>query len=264
MSRVIDVDSHWTFAWEFKPAKGPLAKFADDLPRTQDLLAWFFAGDLIEALPEEARPDPALLFGLPAGEEVPEHWRRLQHTGKVSDRIEWMDRIGIEFALVNPGGYGSTFPLIRDANRRAQFVCAANDVLLEVLDGHTARCSPISVIDLVDLDAAVAEMTRMRGHGSRASCCWLALSRACSSMVTLSSCSTCTAAVGFSSPCCAATTSHRQLCVPPWPALVVGMPCSIWVTAAVARTAVCCTWVMEVSLMASHWKKIGPLPHVMG
>ena len=168
MGRVIDVDSHWTFAWEFEPSKGPLAKFADDLPRTQDLLAWFFAGDLIEALPEHARPDPAWLFGLPAGEEIPEHWRKLQQTGKPADRIEWMDRIGIEFALVNPGGYGSTFPLIRDEKKRAQFVRAANDVLVEVLDGHTQRCSPISVIDLADLDGAVAEMTRMRGLGSRA------------------------------------------------------------------------------------------------
>jgi predicted TIM-barrel fold metal-dependent hydrolase len=168
MGRVIDTDSHWTFAWEFEPAKGPLARFCEDLPRAQDLLAWFFAGDLIEALPEGARPDPAWLFGLPAGEEIPEHWRRLQHTGKAADRIEWMDRIGIEFALVNPGGYGSTFPLIKDASRRAQFVRAANDVLLEVLDGHTHRCSPISVIDLVDIDAAVAEMTRMRAAGSRA------------------------------------------------------------------------------------------------
>ena len=34
MRQVIDVDSHWTFAWEFEPSKGPLAKFADDLPRT--------------------------------------------------------------------------------------------------------------------------------------------------------------------------------------------------------------------------------------
>ncbi|MCB2047713.1 MAG: amidohydrolase family protein [Novosphingobium sp.] len=168
MSRVIDVDSHWTFAWEFEPARGPLAKFAQDLPRTQDLLAWFFAGDLIEALPEDLRPDPRVLFGLPEGEEIPEHWRRLQHTGKPADRIEWMDRVGIDFALVNPGGYGSTFPLIENRKTRADFICAANDVLLETLDGYTSRCSPIAVVDLEDIDGAIAEMTRMRTHGSRA------------------------------------------------------------------------------------------------
>lgn len=168
MGHVIDVDSHWTFEWEFEPAKGPLAQFADDLPRTQDLLAWFFAGDLIEALPENLRPDPALLFGLPAGQDIPDHWKRLQQTGKPADRVEWMDRIGIEFSLVNPGGYGSTYPLIRDGKKRAGFVRAANDVLVETLDGYTDRCSPIAVIDMIDLDRAIAEMTRMRGLGSRA------------------------------------------------------------------------------------------------
>ena len=101
MGRVIDTDSHWTFAWEFEPSKGPLASFSEDLPRAQDLLAWFFAGDLIEALPEGARPDPAWLFGLPAGEEIPEHWRRLQHTGKAThlmqQRLSFCNALILEF-----------------------------------------------------------------------------------------------------------------------------------------------------------------------
>ena len=168
MAKVIDVDTHWTFAWEFQLAKGPLAPFVQDFPEPMALLAWFFCGDLIEALPAGQRPDPRKLFGLPEGKKIPDHWERLQVTEKVADRIAWMDRIGIDFTLVNPGGYGSTFHMIPDGKQRWRFIRAANDVLLDVLDGQTDRISPISVVDLGDLDAAIAELTRMRAAGSRA------------------------------------------------------------------------------------------------
>lgn len=168
MASVIDVDTHWTFPWEFEPAKGPLARFATDLPDTLDLIAWFFVGDLIAALPAGERPDPRKLFNVPEGRSVPAHWERVIASETPANRIAWMDKVGIDFALVNPGGYGSTIPLIADAGRRTQFMRAANDVLLDALDGHTGRISPIAVIDLADIDLAIAEMTRMRRAGSRA------------------------------------------------------------------------------------------------
>jgi predicted TIM-barrel fold metal-dependent hydrolase len=44
----------------------------------------------------------------------------------------------------------------------------ANAYLADALSGHTDRLSPVTIVDLVDLDVAVAEMTRMRERGSRA------------------------------------------------------------------------------------------------
>lgn len=168
MANVIDVDTHWTFAWEFRLDQGPLAPFAGEFPDPLGLLAYFFAGDLIEALPADRRPSPEWLFQLPPGQKIPKHWERLQETGKPADRIAWMDRVGIDFSLINPGGYGSTYPLIADARKRASFIRAANDVLVEVLEGHADRISPIAVIDIADREGAIAEMTRMRALGSRA------------------------------------------------------------------------------------------------
>jgi len=167
MALVVDVDSHWTFAWEFEPENGPLAPFAGDLPDRLGLLAYFFAGDLVEGLPTGERPDPQQLFRLPPDQKVPKHWERLRES-TASDRIRWMDEVGIDFALVNPGGYGSAYPLIADERKRQAFVRAANDVLLEATDGYASRISPIAVVDISERDGAIAEMKRMREHGSRA------------------------------------------------------------------------------------------------
>lgn len=173
MARVIDVDSHWTFSWEFEPEQGPLKRFAGHFPDKRGQLAYFFVGDLIQSLPQAERPRPEQIFPLkPAAADpakaVHEHWDHLKRDANADDRISWMDRIGIDFALVNPGGYGSLFPLLDDAKVRRDYVSAANDVLAEALDGRSERLSPISVVDLSDLDWAIGELTRMRGRGSRA------------------------------------------------------------------------------------------------
>jgi predicted TIM-barrel fold metal-dependent hydrolase len=168
MNQVVDVDSHWTFAWEFEPQHGPLAPFAGDLPDRLGLLAHFFAGDLIDGLPPEQRPRPEQLFPLPPGQKVPKHWERLRETARASDRIVWMDQVGIDFALVNPGGYGSAYPLIQDEAKRKAYIRTANDILVEATEGHAQRISPIAIVDIADRDGAIAEMTRMRKAGSRA------------------------------------------------------------------------------------------------
>jgi predicted TIM-barrel fold metal-dependent hydrolase len=168
MSQVIDVDSHWTFAWDFFPAEGPLKAFASDLPGSLDLLTYFFVGDLVDALPANERPTSQQLFSLEPGQSMPAHWQRNIKESRASERLAWMDKVGIDFALVNPSGYGSTYPLIQDTAKRKGFVRAANDILLEAMEGSTGRISPITVTDLTDLDGAIAEMTRMRQLGSRA------------------------------------------------------------------------------------------------
>jgi hypothetical protein len=71
MGRVVDVDSHWTFPWEFEIQDGPLKRFAPHLGDTSGLLSFFMAGDLMRSLPERERPDPNELFPprvLPNGE----------------------------------------------------------------------------------------------------------------------------------------------------------------------------------------------------
>ena len=53
MATIIDVDSHWTFPYEFRVHGGPLKAFAAELPGEGDLLAYFLAGDLLHSLPAD-------------------------------------------------------------------------------------------------------------------------------------------------------------------------------------------------------------------
>ncbi|HEX7097544.1 MAG TPA: hypothetical protein VF183_16790, partial [Acidimicrobiales bacterium] len=102
---IIDVDSHWEVV-RFRPGENPLAPWSDDLPKGIDRLAFAVAGDLLRSLPEHDRPSPReLLPGLIAraeqrGGPVILH---PEHESSAAERIAWMDRVGIDHCLVNPG-----------------------------------------------------------------------------------------------------------------------------------------------------------------
>ncbi len=78
-----------------------------------------------------------------------------------------MNRVGINFALVNPGSIGIMACLFLSDHRRDAFQ-RCNDFLADWLHGHTDRLSPVALIDWTDLDLAVRELHRMRDRGSRA------------------------------------------------------------------------------------------------
>lgn len=173
MAAVIDADSHWTFPWEFRIENGPLRRFADSLPGEGDMLGFFLAGDLLDTIPPAERPTMHHLFpvrhqpGL--GEtHVQERFEVNRTPSDAGARVAWMDRIGIDYALVNSGGFPAAYPLIEDRNERHAYLVACNDILAEALDGHTDRLGAVTYVDLTDLDWAIGELTRMRALGSRA------------------------------------------------------------------------------------------------
>jgi predicted TIM-barrel fold metal-dependent hydrolase len=165
---IIDVDTHWE-ATHYAPGAHPLEPWLDQLPDGLSMLAFGVAGDLLRALPESQRPTAReLLPGLVAlaearGGPVILHPR---HDSSAAERVAWMDRIGIDHCLVNPGGYWQQLEFIGTA--RAEGTRRCNSYLAEQLADHSDRLHSVAVIDFADLDEAVAELERARALGARA------------------------------------------------------------------------------------------------
>jgi predicted TIM-barrel fold metal-dependent hydrolase len=85
----------------------------------------------------------------------------------VDERIDWMGRVGIDFALVNPGAIGIMASLFMEDQREDAFR-RCNDFVADYVGGHTDRLAPVTLVDWRDLPRAVAELERMRAKGSRA------------------------------------------------------------------------------------------------
>jgi predicted TIM-barrel fold metal-dependent hydrolase len=165
---IIDVDTHWE-ATTYAPGAHPLEPWLDQLPDAVSMLAFGVAGDLLRALPESQRPTPRqLLPGLVAladqrGGRVILH---PLHDSSSSERVAWMDRVGIDHCLVNPGAYWQQLEFIGSA--RAEGTRRCNSFLAEQLADHADRLHAVAVIDFTDLDAAVTELERARALGARA------------------------------------------------------------------------------------------------
>jgi predicted TIM-barrel fold metal-dependent hydrolase len=165
---VIDVDTHWEIA-HFTPGGHPLEPWLDRIPSGVDMLAFGIAGDLLQALPPERRPDARTM--LPTLVKLAEERGgpiilHPQHDSTSADRLAWMDRVGIDHCLVNPGGYWQQLNFL-GADRPAG-MSRCNDFLADQLSDHVDRLHGVAVVDLGDLDAAVAELARARARGHRA------------------------------------------------------------------------------------------------
>ncbi len=164
---IIDVDTHWE-STEFAPGSHPLEPWLDRVPSGLQRLAHAIAGDLLNALAVERRPSPSeLLVGLldmakTRGAPVGIH---PLHDSTSAERVAWMDRIGIDHGLVNPGGYWQLLEFIGDD--RPAGVRRCNDHLAEQLSDHADRLHFAAVVDFGDLDVAVAELERARALGAR-------------------------------------------------------------------------------------------------
>jgi predicted TIM-barrel fold metal-dependent hydrolase len=166
---VIDVDTHWETA-SFAPGAHPLEPWMDRFPGNGvERLAHGIAGDLLRALPASRRPDGRTL--LPALVRLAEERGgpiilHPQHDSTASERVQWMDRVGIDHCLVNPGGYWQMLEYLGD--ERPAGVARCNDYLAEQLADHSDRLHGVAVLDLGDLSAAAAELARARARGHRA------------------------------------------------------------------------------------------------
>jgi len=165
---IVDVDTHWE-ATRFAPGAHPLEPWLDRLPDRTEMLAFGIAGDLLGALAADRRPSAReLLPGLVArakqqGGPVILH---PLHDSSASERVAWMDRVGIDHCLVNPGGYWQMLELL--GPDRPAGVRRCNEYLADQLADHADRLHPVAVVDLSDLDGAVTELERARGLGARA------------------------------------------------------------------------------------------------
>jgi predicted TIM-barrel fold metal-dependent hydrolase len=165
---VVDVDTHWE-STEFTVGNHPLEGFVDRLPDPLDRLAFALAGDLLAGLPEAQRPTARQLIPHLAAKADEAGGRASihpAHDSSAAERVQWMDTLGIDQALVNPGGYWQMIEFLGADRPKAAARC--NSYLADQLADHRDRLLPVSVIDFSDLDAAVAEMARMRAKGSRA------------------------------------------------------------------------------------------------
>ena len=164
---VIDVDTHWEVA-QFAPGEHPLEPWLGQFPMGVDALAYGIAGDLLNGLPPERRPDARTL--LPTLVELAE--RRGGpiilhpiHDSTSAERVAWMDTVGIDHCLVNPGGYWQMLNFLGADRPKAVQRC--NDFLAEKLADHADRLHGVAVVDFTDLKAAVAELERARARGHR-------------------------------------------------------------------------------------------------
>ena len=85
-----------------------------------------------------------------------------------ASRVAWLDENGIdlESVICLEGMINARF--LDDRASRAEVITACNTWLADAVDGHTDRLLPVTCLDFHDVDAAIRELTRMRGRGSRA------------------------------------------------------------------------------------------------
>jgi predicted TIM-barrel fold metal-dependent hydrolase len=165
---IIDVDSHWE-ATEYPAGMHPLEPWRDQLPGSLELLRFAIAGDLLASLPRSEWPSPAELLPSIVGRARQRGGPPVLHPlhqSSASERVAWMDSVGIDHCLVNPGGYWQQLEFIGADRPRGAARC--NDYLTEQLSAHASRLHAVAVIDFADLDVAVKELERARQRGARA------------------------------------------------------------------------------------------------
>ena len=170
---VIDADSH--FETTIDRDEHPLAEWLDDLPPIEEMIRAALTGDIGRGTPEADRPPREQLV-----EMLPAENRRATEgaflavedpanpgfvVSSVEERLAWMDQIGIDCAIVNPGAWFLGADFVDD---RAEAFERCNTFLADRLHGATDRLFPASLIDFGDLDRAAVELRRMRERGSRA------------------------------------------------------------------------------------------------
>src|SRR5689334_24203793 len=166
---VVDVDTHWE-STDFAPGEHPLEPWLDRIPGDGvERLAFGIAGDLLRALPGDRRPDgrtllPALVrLAQERGGPIILH---PQHDSTAAERVAWMDKVGIDHCLVNPGGYWQMLEFLGPDRPAAVDRC--NDYLGDQLADHADRLHGVAVVDLADLSTVPAQLERARGRGHRA------------------------------------------------------------------------------------------------
>lgn len=181
--RLIDVDSHFLEPPDWLQAIDP--KLAAEIPPGDPIerIVQGVVGDLLDVVPRSQRPENLIELLAPSGKRAlaallaeNAEVRDAKLAGPpgsydASERIALLDQHGIDIQFLNStlgtGPYAAALKIGRpDLAKRA--LSAYNRWTAETLAGHTDRLIPTTLVDLVDVDQAIAEMTRMRRAGSRA------------------------------------------------------------------------------------------------
>jgi predicted TIM-barrel fold metal-dependent hydrolase len=165
---VVDVDTHWEVE-RFARGEHPFEQWRARFPSRVDHLANGLAGDVLRALPDERRPDgnTVLRFLVEDAERrgEPASFQPF-HPSSPAERVAWMDEIGIDHCLVNPGTWWQLLEYL--GPERPAGAARCNDYMAEQLADCTDRLHGVAVIDFADLGVAVAELERARALGNRA------------------------------------------------------------------------------------------------
>ncbi|HXY91194.1 MAG TPA: amidohydrolase family protein [Acidimicrobiia bacterium] len=198
---VIDVDSHFQgpFTW-FDQEHPELAEQLPEVPAPMmiNALVTSLCGEALATLPPEVRPDDMMELvpdlwkplaeqfaaksslaeideliyetdaPLGAGELAPRIDRLFRAKGgwDMDERVCFLDEAGIDVQLVS-GNNAPVYPGL-DPDLAKQCIAAANDSMIDRIGAHIDRLLPITYVMMEDVEWSIAEMTRMRGLGSRA------------------------------------------------------------------------------------------------
>jgi predicted TIM-barrel fold metal-dependent hydrolase len=178
MTPIIDIDSHFEPGGDWL---APYPKLAAKLPKLDPALLAVDAivGDLLRDVPEAQRPPlpellPPGLLTLFGNEKLAEAERRKEFEGKsqfqvanAQARIKWLDQQGIAVQnVICLSGFAYNL-VLRDLALKREVLQTCNTWLAETCAASNGRLLPVTALEYADLGAAVAELERMRGLGSR-------------------------------------------------------------------------------------------------
>lgn len=179
---IIDADSHFHEPADWlATVDKQLAEQLPPLTPAEQFLD-VVVGDLFASIPPALRPDPLALVPQPIRDGYDAHLKGLGEptpqaiaAGATSEaaylpepRLKWMDERGIDVQLLLPSrGYHPYRLAARsgDVPLTLKALGAYNEWATRQVHGFTDRLIPVTVLDLVDLDWAIAEMTRRRAQG---------------------------------------------------------------------------------------------------
>ena len=174
----IDVDAHYNPPPDWIARHDPkLAERVPEFDRMEVFFELLYGDVLMASVPKSFKAQAIAAFA--KGVSDPENAdmkaaaaeaeANRPEAGAMSERLAWMDEVGIEAQFVLFSDFDVYKAAVRSGDRALGFdvLHAGNTWIADVCDGHSDRLIPITLVDFADVDWTVAELERMRERGSR-------------------------------------------------------------------------------------------------